>query len=314
MTRAENDGVERRGVDRSNAGTVLVVDDSVATRRILCRALVAAGYGVQEAGDGRQALDACRFDRPDLVLLDIDMPVMDGLAALREMKRDAALSSLPVLFLTARTGGTDVAAGLELGAQDYLRKPCEPAELVARVATVLRRRHQEIALERQAHALDELVATDALTGLGNRRRFETHVAELSGDAAVSVLMMDIDHFKEVNDNEGHPAGDLVLRIVARRLQRIVEYPHLLARWGGEEFVVLAIGLTEPATTELGELLREAVGATPVTLDATKEIDVTVSVGCAVGIAADVGNIIRSADHALYEAKRSGRNRVVADWP
>ena len=312
MTRAG--GVERRGADRSNAGTVLVVDDSVATRRILCRALVAAGYGVQEAGDGRQALEACRVDRPDLVLLDIDMPVMDGLAALREMKRDAALSSLPVLFLTARTGGTDVAAGLELGAQDYLRKPCEPAELVARVATVLRRRHQEMALERQAHALDELVATDALTGVGNRRRFETRVAELSGDAAVSVLMMDIDHFKQVNDSEGHPVGDLVLRIVARRLQRVVDYPHLLARWGGEEFVVLAIGLTDAATTEFGELLRETVGATPVAVDVAKEIEVTVSVGCAVGIAADVGNVIRSADLALYEAKRSGRNRVVPDYP
>ena len=312
MSRPGEGAIERRGVDRSNAGTVLVVDDSVATRRILCRALAAAGYGVQEAGDGRQALDACRADRPDLVLLDIDMPVMDGLEALREMKRDAALSVLPVIFLTARTGGTDVAAGLELGAQDYMRKPCEPAELVARVATVLRRRHQEIALERQAHALDELVATDALTGLGNRRRFESHVAALSGDAAVRVLMMDIDHFKQINDSEGHPVGDLVLRIVARRLQRVVEYPHVLARWGGEEFVVLAVGLTDAATTEFGEILRDAVGATPVTVDATTEIKVTVSVGCAAGIAADVSNIIRSADHALYEAKRAGRNRVVAD--
>src|SRR5689334_16982564 len=122
---------DRRADDQPNAATVLVVDDSVAIRRILSRSLIAEGYIVREAADGQAALDSCQSDRPDLVLLDIDMPVMDGHATLRELRADPHLADLPVLFLTARTGGSDVATGLGLGAQDYLRKPCEPAELAA---------------------------------------------------------------------------------------------------------------------------------------------------------------------------------------
>ena len=122
-----------RAPDRVAMPTVLVVDDSVAIRRILGRALEGSGYRVEEAANGREALELCHADAPDLVLLDVDMPVLDGLSTLRAMKDDARLRAIPVLFLTARTGGDDVAAGLALGAQDYLRKPCDPVELRARV-------------------------------------------------------------------------------------------------------------------------------------------------------------------------------------
>src|SRR5882672_4797305 len=169
---------ERRREDDPAMTTILVVDDSAAIRRIISRTLVETGYRVVEAVDGRAALDACRAERPDLMLLDIDMPVMDGPTTLREIRAEPELQSLPVLFLTARTGADDVAAGLDLGAQDYLRKPCEPAELTARVARALRTKAQEDTLLRQARELNELSTTDALTGLGNRRRMEATIDEL----------------------------------------------------------------------------------------------------------------------------------------
>ncbi len=302
------------------AATVLVVDDSRTTRRILRRALVGAGYLVVEAGDGVEGLAACRSERPDLVLLDIDMPVMDGLATLEAMKADDELRSLPVLFLTARTGGTDVAAGLVLGAQDYLRKPCDPAELTARVATALRLKAQEDALREQARALTDLSSTDPLTGLGNRRRLEHQTQRLilraGAQAAAGLLIVDVDHFKRVNDTEGHPLGDRVLRVVADRLQVALDEPgpdgdRSLVRWGGEEFVVLAMGLTGAALVALGERLRLAVGRTPLTVDVGKRLDITVSVGCGSGTVGGMEALLSAADQALYEAKAGGRNRVVA---
>ena len=193
--------------------TILIVDDSRTIRQILKRVLVGDGYRVTEAADGSLGLAAIRSDRPDLVLLDVDMPVMDGLTTIRAMRADPEMSTLPVLFLTARTSGTEVAEGLGLGAQDYLRKPCEPSELLARVATTLQRSRQEEELRRRTQALDDLSTTDPLTSLGNRRRFDLRARELAerGDAdqLVGVIMVDIDHFKAVNDNEGHSVGDTV---------------------------------------------------------------------------------------------------------
>ena len=140
---------------------------------------------------------------PDLVLLDVDMPVMDGPTALAAMKADVGLADIPVLFLTARTGGADVAAGLQLGANDYLRKPSDPAELAARVGVALRQSAQEKALRGMAREADRLSTIDALTGLGNRRQLELAIDELRGTiggaAPIGVIIADIDHFKQVND-------------------------------------------------------------------------------------------------------------------
>lgn len=163
---------ERRRDDRPSVPTILVVDDSTAIRRIISRTLAETGYRVVEAQDGRAALDTCRAERPDLVLLDVDMPVMDGHTTLREMRADPELQAVPVLFLTAHTDGANAAVGLELGAQDYLRKPCEPAELTARVGRALKAKAQEDALARHARDMNKLSTTDPLTGLGNRRRME----------------------------------------------------------------------------------------------------------------------------------------------
>jgi two-component system, cell cycle response regulator len=305
---------DARGENRPSVPTILVVDDSTAIRRILGRALSAAGYRVVEAADGSAALDACRAEQPDLVLLDIDMPVMDGHATLREMRADPHLRAIPVLFLTARTAGADVAAGLELGAQDYLRKPCEPAELTARVGMALRAKAVEHALERQARELSELSITDALTGLGNRRYIAATIGELvvtrGPDAAVGVIMIDVDHFKSVNDQYGHPVGDVVLRIVAQRLRATVDARLMLARWGGEEFLLVGIGFDSAEVSVQAEHAREVVGANPFATGIDQTVAVTISAGCAVGTLAGFTAAIEAADGALYEAKRSGRNRVV----
>jgi two-component system cell cycle response regulator len=308
------DEIDGRGADRATLGTVLVVDDSVATRRILSRSLTGGGYRVREAGNGQEALDSCRAELPDIVLLDIDMPVMDGLTTVREMKDDPELRSLPVLFLTARTGGDDVVVGLGLGAQDYLRKPCEPAELCARVGAALRIKAHGDLLQRQARALDELSTTDTLTSLGNRRRLEVRLEQLArerdGGAAVGALIVDVDHFKRVNDQEGHAVGDIVLRIVAERLRAATGEQHILVRWGGEEFVIVALDVGAADTAALGERARHVVGGSPISIGDGRTLTVTASVGGALGRLDDVAAVLRSADEALYAAKAAGRNRVV----
>jgi two-component system, cell cycle response regulator len=313
MTAAGLPQGERRQADRPALATVLVVDDSSAIRKILGRALQAGGYRVVEAADGQQALDACRAAPPDIVILDFDMPIMDGPTALRAMKADAAMASIPVLFLTARTGGADVAIGLELGAQDYLRKPCEPAELTARVASALRISAQEQELTLRARALDVLSTTDALTELGNRRRLEARVTELTeelgSDTLLTAMIIDVDHFKLVNDTHGHPVGDVVLKVIGRRLGEVVTGDDL-ARWGGEEFLAIAVGLGDADTHALAERLRRVVGDQPIAVSASLTIDVTVSIGCASGWLDRFDEVLAAADEALYEAKDTGRNRVV----
>ena len=309
------EGVDRRGPDRVVTADILVVDDSSATRRILRRTLEAAGYGVREAADGLEALGLCRAQPPDLVLLDIDMPVMDGPALLARLQDDDELAEIPVVFLTARTSGGDVAAGLQLGAHDYLRKPCEPAELEARVGAALYRHSQTRSLREMAQQADRLSTVDTLTGLANRRQFARRRDQLLAThgegATVGLIVLDADHFKQVNDAEGHLVGDAVLRIIARRLLTAVGASDLVVRWGGEEFLVLAPDLDGAATVELAGRLHLSVCATPCAISEHKSLDVTVSVGCVSGRLDQLDTLIPLADEALYEAKRSGRNRVVS---
>jgi len=310
-----NPPVERRREHRRGTATILIVDDSTAIRRILRRALEEAGHRVVEAEDGRVGMEVCREVGPDLMLLDVDMPVMDGHTTLKAMKDDPELRELPVLFLTARTGGDDLALGLDLGAHDYLRKPCDPVELRARVAGALRLSAQEQALRRRSRELDELSTTDPLTGLGNRRRLDARTAELAallGPATpVGLIVVDVDHFKSINDTHGHQVGDLVLRILAARLGTEVTAPATLVRWGGEEFVVLAPNLTGDDLAALADRLRLAIGSGPFSLGDGQLLDVHISAGCSWGPLDRLERTVEAADGALYEAKQAGRNRVAA---
>ena len=303
---------ERRSRDREPPPTVLVVDDSAVIRKILRRILQEHGLRVIEAANGSEALAYCVIDRPALVLLDNDMPVMDGLTTLKTMVEDPHLSSLPVLMLTARTAGTDVARALDLGAQDYLRKPCDPAELIARIRRALSLQSRHDALYRRAEELGEISSTDTLTGLGNRRHMAQRISSMTNalgkSAQITVLILDIDHFKLVNDNQGHLVGDAVLKDLGQRLRSVLSATDTLVRWGGEEFLVLIPGdAVDPAN--VGEQLRNAVSSEVFVVGEEGSLIITVSVGVANGHLDKLTDVLLAADEALLEAKRSGRNQV-----
>ncbi len=298
----------------TSEGVVLIVDDSRAIRSWLSRQLTARSFTVVEADNGAAAVRQARAARPDIVLLDVDMPEMDGHQALAVMRADPALEGLPVIFLTGRAGTDDVVEGLQLGAQDYLRKPCEPAELIARVRTVLRMKARQDELHRRNDELSAETSTDELTGLPNRRALGRLLPQLverarSRGERVGVLVVDIDHFKQVNDSYGHLIGDVVLRTVARRLRSGLRQEQVVGRWGGEEFLVLAADSSLDDAARVAERLRATVGFDPVPADNGQHVSVTVSIGVAAG-SGDATDLLRHADAALYVAKAQGRNRVV----
>lgn len=307
----EQPGAERRSPDRVKVARILVVDDSSTIRRILRRDLEDAGYLVTEAPDGEVGLAACRVFRPDLILLDVDMPVLDGMATLERLKADPDLRHMPVLFLTARTSGGEAARGLDLGAHDYLKKPCDQAELLARVGVVLRQKAREQGLASKAQELAELSTTDPLTGVGNRRHLEQQLALLNRSRSIGVLIADLDHFKMVNDSQGHVVGDAVLAVVAARLRTAAGPEATVARWGGEEFVVAVPDIDAAGVSARGERLRAAVCDCPLAVGGVDTLDVTISVGAAHGEVQHFGELLAAADAALYQAKSAGRNRVVA---
>ena len=292
---------------------VLVVDDSRTVRLMLRRDLEAAGIEVTDVEDGLTAVGCFAEVDPDLVLLDIDMPGLDGYQTLQTLRQHGLDPAVPVLFLTARAGTDDLVAGLTLGAQDYLRKPCAPAELVARVEAALAVSSREAALRRRLDELSELTLTDPLTGLGNRRQLDGMMRRLGReepDTPIAVLVADIDRFKNVNDTEGHLVGDIVLRAVADRIRSSMPENAGVGRWGGEEFLVILPGAGADRARALAEQARAAVADEQIAIGVGRGLDISVSIGLATGPGGTVRDLLALADDALYEAKRLGRDRVV----
>jgi two-component system, cell cycle response regulator len=294
---------------------VLLVEDSAAIRALVRRMLVAGGHTVVEAARGADALALCREQQPDVVLLDVEMPGMSGWDVLAAMKADPGLRDVPVVFLTGRSDTADMVDGLRLGAHDYLRKPCEPTELLARVQAAARVKRLQDELRQRNEELDLVSRTDALTGLRNRRHVEEYLTKLVSLARrnvepIAVLIVDIDHFKSVNDGHGHDAGDAVLREVAGRMVDSVRLEDMVGRWGGEEFLVVLPNTAAQGAAELAERLRQVVAGEPCRLPDGGAVPVTISLGCAASVIDDAATLVRSADAAMYEAKESGRNRVV----
>ena len=293
---------------------ILLADDSATVRAIARLELEAAGYDVVEAADGAQALAQALAEPPDVVLLDIEMPVMDGYETVQALKADAATADVPVVFLTGRGDPDDVVRALRLGGHDYLRKPPEPAELLARVNAALRVKALQDELRARAAELEEVSRTDHLTGLHNRRHVEDHLRSLTSWARrhgkpLSVLVIDVDHFKDVNDTLGHAAGDEVLQEVARRLRDGLRAEDVVGRWGGEEFLVLLPDTGAAAASVLGERLCAVVRSTPVTTS-RGEVVVTISIGGAAAEGPGEHDLVQLADHQLYAAKGAGRDRVL----
>ncbi len=296
---------------------ILVAEDSMLIRTVLTDQLTSSGYRVIEAADGEQAVETCQRERPDMVLLDVEMPRLDGYGVLSRLKADTNLADIPVVFVTARVTPKDLVEGLRLGAHDYLRKPFDPSELLARVGAALRVKALQDELRVRNAELELMARTDALTGLVNRRNLEEHLAAHASLAhrhstTMAVLVVDVDRFKRVNDEHGHAAGDAVLRVVASRMADGVRREDVVGRWGGEEFLVVAPYSDLDAAATLGERIRTWVGDTPIPLPDGGALTVTISVGCAAGSDQAWEELVRRADAALYAAKASGRNRVVID--
>jgi two-component system cell cycle response regulator len=297
------------------AATILIADDSLVIRAIVRSGLEEEGYLVIEADDGLTAVEQCRQQRPDVVLLDIEMPGLDGHQVLNQLKADAELKNIPVVFLTSRTGMDDIVAGLRGGAHDYLKKPFEPAELLARVGSAAHVKQLQDQLWERNAELDRISRTDSLTGLHNRRHLEDELQRQRNTARrhhdqLAVVLFDIDHFKHVNDTYGHPTGDLVLCEFARRLGQELRAGDIAGRWGGEEFLIILPRTDLAGAVHIAERIRIVTAATPITT-AGQEITITVSGGCALGPAQDPDELIQIVDTRLYQAKAAGRNQIVA---
>ena len=298
--------------------TVMIADDSMLVRAVVRAGLEAENYDVMEAEDGSTALQQCRLRPPDVILLDIVMPGLDGYQVLAQLKSDPELSHIPTVFLTGRTGMSDVVTGLRAGAHDYLKKPFEPEELLARVASALHVKQLQDQLRDRNALLDQLSRTDALTALHNRRHLDEELDRRHGEARrhhdpLGVLLLDIDHFKQVNDVHGHPVGDDVLREVARRIQNELRLEDIAGRWGGEEFLIILPQTNLDGVFRLAERIRLIISATPVIVG-DLHIAVTISGGCAVGPGESSADLLRRADKRLYQAKDAGRNQIVAANP
>jgi diguanylate cyclase (GGDEF)-like protein len=323
-------------MDGSPPARILVADDDPDIRELITRVLELAGYDVVAVSSGTAVLEAVPREHPDLCVLDVSMPGATGYDVCRQLQR-AGADAPPVIFLTARGSTSDRVTGLDLGAVDYMVKPFEPPELTARVRAALRQKATRDALAAEA-------ATDGLTGLLNRRELDTRAVELIALSRryarpLSCLMVDIDHFKDVNDTHGHAAGDDVLREVAARIRGAGRTSDIAARYGGEEFVLLLPDTDARGAVALAEKLRTAIAATPVVVashtpksggaagtastagngdgaQGALAIPVRVSIGVASRGAAmlDPEALYAGADAALYQAKQTGRDRVAVAPP
>jgi two-component system, cell cycle response regulator len=292
--------------------TILFADDELAVRRVIREHLRSQDYDVVVAENGVQALELAAQVQPDVILLDIEMPGIDGYGVLAALQARADIAHVPVIFLTGRTSVEDVTDGLSRGAHDYLCKPFDGAELLARVAAALRVKRLEDELRRRNAELDVVSRTDVLTGLYNRRHLEESLRQMTSQARryghpFSLVMFDIDRFKDINDEHGHMAGDDVLRTIARRIQSSIRESDVIGRWGGEEFLAL-LPMTElDGARTFAERIRAMIDWAEVVIDGVGTVHVTTSAGCASG--ADIGELLLRADEALYAAKKAGRNAV-----
>jgi two-component system, cell cycle response regulator len=294
---------------------VLVAEDSVVVRALLRAQLAERGYTVVEAGDGHEALAKAAEARPDVILLDVEMPGLDGFGVLERLRSTPGLADIPVVFVSGRTNAEDAVQGLDLGAHDYLRKPFEAGELAARVHAAARTKRLQDELRAMNGDLQRLATTDALTGVPNRRMLDDQLRRHVSRAArhkrpLAVMLIDVDRFKDINDRLGHPSGDQALVGITRRLAQRLRAEDVLGRWGGEEFMVITPDVDGAGAGVLAEALRAEVAGRPLVADGS-ELAVTVSIGWAGWRGEPAEQLVVRADAALRRAKDGGRNRVEA---
>ena len=286
---------------------LLIIDDSPDALEVAKARLAKESLNILCAEGGIPGLEVARREKPDLILLDLEMPDMSGFDVCRALKADAELCMIPVLFLTGSATAEDKVRGLDLGAVDYVTKPFDAFELCARVRAALRTKHLQDLLIEHAHI-------DPLTGLPNRRalleRLQREWARIERHGGrLSFIMADIDHFKRVNDTYGHHIGDKLLQEVARAIARQCRELDLPARYGGEEFGIVVPGEAASGAVCLAERCRQEVEKVRVTVR-NEAIAATVSFGVADATSLSSSEaLVKQADEALYLAKNAGRNQV-----
>ncbi len=307
---------------------ILIADDTPANITFLGD-LLKDQYDIIVATEGTSACEIAKKELPDLILLDVMMPGMDGYSVCRALKQSEETSHIPVIFITARNDPDDVMAGFEAGGVDYVTKPFNPRELNARINTHMELLKAREELKTYAESLEmlsqqllnktkelnESVRTDFLTGLATRLHImeklheEVHRAG-RGKKSFAVIISDIDHFKKINDTYGHECGDIVLSSIAKILKDTIRAQDVLARWGGEEFLFLLPETDEAGAAILAEKIRSILGASSIRYSG-KDIAVTMTFGVSdFDIKSGIDTTISKADRALYRGKNLGRNRVV----
>ena len=318
---------ERQPVGQPGAAerpaVILVADDELTNLSLLKRRLEREHYQIITARNGGEALTLAQEVVPDLVILDVMMPVLDGMEACRIMKVTPATRDIPVIFLSALDDTETKVSGLSIGADDYISKPFRVEELLARVRVAIRLKRERDRLResaeeahRSAAEAHEMLMSDALTGLLNRHGLQRSLRREYAEARryrrpLSCLMIDIDHFKKINDTFGHVAGDTALVQATRVMSEAVRASDIVCRYGGDEFLVLTPETDLEGASALGEKIRRVAAARRIG-EGREAFSLSLSVGAAELAPGETAHeMLVRADVALYRAKEGGRNRVSA---
>ncbi|OAI23112.1 diguanylate cyclase response regulator [Methylosinus sp. R-45379] len=307
----------RAMADAGKNGRILVLEDRGGSAERITMAL-RDQHEVTIVSDPQDALFRAAEGNFDLIAVSLDLKGFDALRFCSQIRSLERTRALPILVMADMDDRSRILRGLDLGVNDYIVRPVDRNELVARVRSQLRRKRYADSLRSDLQAAIELAAVDSLTGLNNRRYLETHLAALLDQSAhkgraLTLMMLDIDHFKAVNDTHGHDAGDEVLKHFAQRMRRVVRSADLICRLGGEEFVIVMPDTPLVVAAKVAERVRAAIQSEPFCIDRNGgAIPVTTSIGIAErGKDANAEALLRRADKALYESKSGGRNRVTA---
>lgn len=296
---------------------ILVVDDDENNVNFLIRKLTKSGYEVFEARNGSDALNLVDRQKFDLILLDVMMPDIDGFEVAKKIVSNSQYVGTPIVFLSARTSIESKLEGLSLGAVDYITKPFDFRELLARIQLHLEKSEEKNRILEDNMNYKQVANTDFLTGLYNRRYIDEQLKnefKLSKPTIASLLMLDLDHFKRINDTYGHDQGDLVLIKVAEIIKDSVRHADVVGRYGGEEFIVIMPSTTSLAAHSVAERIRVNIENHEFKIDENND-SITISIGISTFVSEEHNyktfeEWVQAADKALYTAKKEGRNRVV----
>ncbi|MEK9968260.1 MAG: PleD family two-component system response regulator [Ferrovibrio sp.] len=296
------------------AAQILLVEDNPRDQVRLQR-MIEGQFRTEMTADGLDALNRARQVEYDSVVVSLSLQNPDGLRLCSQFRTTEETRNVPILLLVGPDDQKQLVKGLEIGVTDYVVRPIDRNEFIARLRAQVRRKRYQDRLRLHYQQSMEMAVTDPLTGLYNRRYMASHLSTLLAQSAsqhgTAVAILDLDHFKQVNDTHGHPVGDDVLREVGNRIVRNIRGIDMACRYGGEEFVVLMPDTDLEASEVVAQRLLQAIGTKPIPTRTAGELTVTCSIGCTSSLEGDTADsLLKRADEGLYEAKHGGRNRIV----